>query len=158
MIKKVLFLLFLVMAIGTSACSIAAQDSNNKVSQVSDEEYIKGTWRLNGELPPNNTGHGFHWFLEYTFSKDGTFMLTGYPPLMQKGKYRVVKSEDDKLTIELYEQGGNFGTKDKQIEIVVDREKKSLKIDGKEGFVNNEGADDRKQRDLIGPKSSFFIQ
>ena len=134
MIKKVLFLSLLVFAIGTSACSVAAQDSNNKVSQVSNEEYIKGTWRLDGELPPGNSGHSFHWFLEYTFNSDGSFMLTGYPPLMQKGKYRAVKEEDEKLILDLYEQNGNFGTKDKRIEVVVDREKKTLKIDGKEGF------------------------
>jgi len=126
--------MFLVMAIGTSACSVAAQDSSNKVSQVSNEEYIKGMWRLDGQLPPNNTGHPFHWFLEYTFNDGGTFILNGYPPLMQKGKYRVVKSEDDKLTLELYEQSGNFGEKDKRIEILVDQEKALLKIDGKEGF------------------------
>jgi hypothetical protein len=100
MLKKVLFLMFLAFAVGTSACSVAAQDSNNKGSQESNEEYILGTWRLNGELPPNNTGHGFHWFLEYTFNADGTFMLTGYPPLMQKGKYGVVKSEDT-ITLDL---------------------------------------------------------
>ena len=134
MIKKVLFLSLLVFAIGTSACSVAAQDSNNKVSQVSNEEYIKGAWRLDGELPPGNSGHSFHWFLEYTFNSDGSFMLTGYPPLMQKGKYRAVKEEDEKLILDLYEQNGNFGTKDKRIEVVVDREKKTLKIDGKEGF------------------------
>jgi hypothetical protein len=134
MIKEILFLWFLALAIGTSACDVTAQNSNNHVSQENNEEYIWGTWRLDGELPPNNTGHGFHWFLEYTFSSDGKFLLTGYPPLMQKGKYRIVKSEDNKLTLDLYEQSGNFGTKDKEIEIVVDIEKETLKIDGKEGF------------------------
>jgi hypothetical protein len=133
MIKKVLFLAFLAISLGTSACSVAAQDSNT-VSKESNEEFTVGTWRLDGELPPNNTGHGFHWFLEYTFNADGTFILNGYPPLMQKGKYRIVKSEDAKLTLELYEQSGNFGTKDKTIEIQVDRKKGILNIDGKEGF------------------------
>jgi hypothetical protein len=134
MIKKVLFLALLAFAIGTSGCTVAAQNSNQKVSEITNEEYIKGTWRLDGELPPNNTGHGFHWFLEYTFNSDGTFLLTGYPPLMQKGKYRVVEDQDNKLTLDLYEQSGNFGTKDKRIEVVIDREKKRLGIDGKEDF------------------------
>lgn len=138
MIKKILLLSLFIFAIGTSACWVAAQDSSSKDPRTSNEDYIKGTWRLDGELPPNNTGHGFHWFLEYTFSSDGTFMLTGYPPLMQKGKYRIVKSEDDKLTVDLYEQSGNFGDKDKRIDIVVDREKEALKIDGKEGFKRRE--------------------
>ncbi|MEP6850774.1 MAG: hypothetical protein ABI999_18090, partial [Acidobacteriota bacterium] len=112
--ERFLFGFFLFFAIATSACSVAAQ--NNKDATSKNEDLIIGTWRLDGELPANNTGHGFHWFLEYTFNTDGTFMLTGYPPLMQKGKYSVVKSEENKLTVDLYEQSGNFGTKDKQIE------------------------------------------
>lgn len=55
----------------------------------------------------------------------------GYPPLSQKGKYRIVKTEDNKLTLKLYEQSGNFGTKDKQIEVIIDTENKMLKIDSK---------------------------
>jgi hypothetical protein len=123
---------FLIFAIITSACSVAAQ--SNKDSAPKDEDLIIGRWRLDGELPPGNSGHSFHWFLEYAFNDDGTFMLTGYPPLMQKGKYRIVKREENKLTLDLYEQSGNFGDKDKQIEILVDKEKDTLKIDGKEGF------------------------
>jgi len=112
---------FLFFAIATSACSVAAQ--SNKEAAPKNEDFIIGTWRLDGELPPNNSGHSFHWFLEYTFNADGTFMQAGYPPLMQKGKYKNVKSEDNKLTIDLYEQSGNFGDKDKQIEIVIKRRK-----------------------------------
>jgi hypothetical protein len=135
MIKKLWLLSLFIFAIATSACSVAAQDISGSDPGVNKEDSIRGTWRLDGELPPNNTGHGFHWFLEYTFNADGTFLLTGYPPLMQKGKYRVARSEDDKLTIDLYEQSGNFGTKDKQIEIVVNKEKRLLTIDGKQGFA-----------------------
>lgn len=143
MIKKIFFLSFLVFAIGTSACSVVAQKSGDNASQGSNEEYIKGSWRLNGELPPGNSGHTFHWFLEYTFSSDGTYLLSGYPPLLQKGKYRVVKSEEKKLILDLYEQSGNFGTKDKQIEITIDRDNETLKIDGKEGFKNAKRKQDR---------------
>ena len=134
MIKTGLLLAVLTLVVGTTACLVAAQDGGKKNSQVSNEEFIIGTWRLDGELPPANGGHGFHWFLEYTFDADGTFILTGYPPLMQKGKYRVVKSDENRLTVDLYEQSGNFGDKNKRIEIVVDREKETLIIDGKEGF------------------------
>jgi hypothetical protein len=127
---KVLFFSgFLVLfAMGASACTAAAQIKSSDIP-------IVGTWRLDGELPPNNTGHGFHWFLEYTFNDDGRFILTGYPPLMQKGKYRIVKVEENKLTVDLYEQSGNFGTKDKQIELTFDKETNLLKIDGKDGFT-----------------------
>ena len=134
MIKKILFLLLLAFAIGTSACWVAAQNSSDNVSKESNEEFIVGIWRLDGQLPPNETGRPFGWFLEYTFSKDGTFLLTGYPPLVRKGKYRVVKNEEDKLTRDLYEQSGNVGTKDERINVKIDVKKESLKIDGKEGF------------------------
>src|SRR6185295_12524289 len=115
--KGFLFVWLFVFVIGLSACSAVAQIEKKDAGKDDLAKYVLGTWRLDGELPPNNTGHGFHWFLEYKFNADGTFMLTGYPPLMQKGKYRVVKSEDNKLTLDLYEQSGNFGDKDKQIEI-----------------------------------------
>ena len=138
--ERSLFGFFLFLAIATSACSVAAQ--SNKETPPKNEDLIIGTWRLDGELPPGNSGHSFHWFLEYTFNADGSFMQTGYPPLMQKGKYKIIKSEDNKLTLDLYEQSGNFGDKDKQIEIVFDGEKTTLKIDGKEGF---KGAKKKKQ-------------
>jgi hypothetical protein len=134
--KGFLFVWFFVFVFGLSACSAAAQNGNKDVSQDNVEEYLRGTWRLDGELRNNNSGHPFHWFLEYTFSCDGTFVLTGYPPLSQKGKYRVLSTDEDKLILELYEQSGNFGTKDKQIEIVIDKEKERLRIDGKEGFTH----------------------
>lgn len=95
---------------------------------------IQGTWHLMGALPHNQSGRTFTWFLEWTFSGDN-FYLTGYPPLGQKGKYHILKQEGNKLTLNLYEQTGNFGNKDKQIEIVVNNDNKSLKIDGKEGFT-----------------------
>ncbi len=38
------------------------------------------------------------------------------------------------MTLELYEQKGNFGTEDRQIEIVIDRENEKLKIWDAEGF------------------------
>jgi hypothetical protein len=126
--KKTLFRLFLIFAIGLSPVlgySVFAQDS---------EKFIQGTWRLEGELPKNESGRTFSWFLEWTFS-NGAFVQTGYPPLRQEGKYRIVKKESSKLTLELYEQTGNFGTENKQIEIVIDKKKKKLKIDGKTGFT-----------------------
>lgn len=127
--RKIVFGWFLIFAIGLSpfstACAFAQENEN----------FILGTWRLAGELPKTGGGRSFSWFLEWTFA-DGNFVQTGYPPLRQEGKYRIVKKEDDKLTLELYEQKGTFGTEDKQIEIVVD--KKKLKIDGKADFTRVE--------------------
>lgn len=92
-----------------------------------DEKLIQGIWRLEG----SNNGHS--WFLEWKFEQ-GKFSLKGYPPLYQEGSYKIVKADDKKLTIELYDQKGNFGTEKSQIEIVVHKEKDKLKIKGQEPF------------------------
>ena len=94
---------------------------------TSDEKVIQGTWRLEG----SNAGHA--WFLEWKFA-EGKFMLSGYPPLFQEGRYRIIKTEGAKLTLELYEQKGNFGTENSQIEIVIDKRKDKLKIKGQGPF------------------------
>lgn len=92
-----------------------------------NEEFIQGTWYLSGE----NDGHS--WFLEWKFER-GSFVLKGYPPLFQEGKYRIVKTEKKKLTVELYEQKGNFGTENSRIEIIIDKDKNSLMIKGQGPF------------------------
>jgi hypothetical protein len=93
----------------------------------SDEQFIQGMWRLEG------SNGRLSWFLEWTFM-DGKFSLHGYPPLYQEGRYRIIKTEDAKLTLELYDQKGNFGTENSQIEIVIDKRKDKLKIKGQEPF------------------------
>lgn len=117
--------LFLLFVFGIFSISAFAQDNARA---------MEGTWRLEGVTPGTNGNPGVSWFLEWTFAADGMFLQTGYPPLSQKGKYRLVQIIGDKITLKLYEQSGNFGTKDKQIEILIDAEKDTLKIDGKAGF------------------------
>lgn len=107
-----------------SSCAISVQGH---------EKFIQGKWRLVGEFPKDKSGRSRVWFLEWTFA-GGKFLQIGYPPLKQEGKYRIVRQEDDKLMLELYEQKGNFGNKDQQIEIVVDRKNEKLKIWNQEGF------------------------
>ena len=125
--RKLLLGLISIAALGLtpfSSCVISAQDH---------ETFIQGKWRLVGEFPKDKSGRSRVWFLEWTFA-DGKFLQTGYPPIKQEGKYRIVRQDEDKLTLELYEQKGNFGTEDRQIEIVVDRKNEMLKIMDKEGF------------------------
>lgn len=127
MMRKLLLGLISIAALGLmpfSSCVISAQD---------DETFIQGKWRLVGEFPKDKSGRSRVWFLEWTFA-DGKFLQTGYPPIKQEGKYRIVKRDEDKLTLELYEQKGTFGTKDRQIEIVIDKKNKRLKIMKQEGF------------------------
>jgi hypothetical protein len=97
-------------------------------AENADEKFIQGTWRLTGE----NDGHA--WFLEWTFGQ-GKFNLKGYPPLYQEGKYRMVKTEGNKMTLELYDQQGNFGTENRQIEVIYNKRKNTLMIDGKGPFT-----------------------
>lgn len=92
-----------------------------------NEDFIQGMWRLTGE----NGGHS--WFLEWTFNR-GMFDLKGYPPLAQEGKYRIIKTDGNKLTLELYDQKGNFGTEHSQIEVVIDKKKNTLTIKGQGPF------------------------
>ena len=57
----------------------------------------------------------------------------GYPPITQEGKYRVVKSEANRLTIELFDQDGTFGKEPQRMEISA--EDGRLKIQNMKGFV-----------------------
>lgn len=73
------------------------------------------------------------WFQEWTFA-EGKFTQVGYPPLEQKGKYRIIKSDGDKLTLELFDQDGTFGTEKSKLEIAIDKLTKTLKIGQNSGF------------------------
>ena len=115
--RYILLLLFISMALSFPIAS-HAEDAN--------DDSIQGTWHLSGQVDSKD-GHGFSWFLEWTFDHS-KFNLSGYPPLHQEGRYRIVKTEGNKLTLELYDQRGNFGTENSQIEIVVDKEKDTLTI------------------------------
>lgn len=103
------------------ACSALAA-ARYAAAADSAEQFMQGTWRLSGM---NDATHS--WYLEWTFDH-GTFTLDGYPPLHQEGKYRVVKEQGNRLTLELYEQQGNFGTADDKLEIVIDKDKDTMRI------------------------------
>lgn len=87
-----------------------------------NEKLMQGTWRLSGM---NDATHS--WFLEWTFDQ-GKFTLDGYPPLHQEGKYRVLNEQGAKLTLELYDQQGNFGEGTEKLEVIVDKDKDTLRI------------------------------
>ena len=109
------------MLLAVLACAAVAA-SHRATAADSAEQFMQGTWRLSGM---NDATHS--WFLEWTFDH-GKFTLDGYPPLHQEGKYRILKQRGNKLTLELYEQQGNFGTGTEQLEVVIDKNKDTLKI------------------------------
>jgi major membrane immunogen (membrane-anchored lipoprotein) len=116
------FLLLLLMgSYYASASQARAEDSN--------EEFIQGTWRLAGQNDPQHS-----WYLEWTFDH-GKFRLVGYPPLQQSGNYRVLKTEGSKMALELYEQKGELGTENSQVEVVIDRGKGTLTVRGQGPFT-----------------------
>ena len=93
-----------------------------------DLDFIQGTWRAEGTDPTGRHG----WYQTWNFDK-GKFKHEGYPPLNQEGKYRLLKKVKNKLTLELYDQSGTFGTENSQIEILINK-KGTLMIKGQGPF------------------------
>jgi hypothetical protein len=124
--KKVIVVLFLAL------CGIVQIAWSAHALEDPNETFIQGSWRIDGQLPGNGT-HRMSWFQEWKFDQ-GKFEEQGYPPLEQRGSYRVLKSEGDKLTVELYDRTGTFGTEKDTLEIVVYRKKDQLKIGSNEPF------------------------
>lgn len=116
---------FPLVAAALILCSIFPLASSS--AKKTGEDFIQGAWRLTGD----NDGHA--WFLEWTFY-NGRFNLKGYPPLYQEGKYRVIKTEGDRLTLELYDLKGNSGVDDRKIEVAIDKKRETLMIDDKGAF------------------------
>jgi hypothetical protein len=61
---------------------------------------LAGKWRAAGTLGGDG-GHGMSWYAEYTFRPDGTFLMTGYPPISVEGRVAVTGREDRRLHIVL---------------------------------------------------------
>jgi hypothetical protein len=95
---------------------------------------LLGKWRASGTVGGGDGhGHGASWFLEYTFRADGTFLMTGYPPISVEGKVAVPGRDGRRLHIVLTKR--KMGTSDwpdldKWGELSADG--KTLKYDEKE--------------------------
>ena len=64
---------------------------------------LEGTWRTSGELPPSGPkSHPFSWMKEYTFYSDGTYLMTGYPPIEDRGSYEISSRADSGWKVRLY--------------------------------------------------------
>ena len=105
---------------------LIARHRTGKPIDSENEDYIQGAWRAAGE-----TGIRA-WFLEWTFD-NGNFKQTGYPPIAQEGRYKVISSDGDQITLELYEQKGTFGAGKRTLQILID-EDDQLTISGTKGF------------------------
>jgi hypothetical protein len=130
--RKIIVILFIAW------CGLFQLAWSANAPQDSNETFIQGSWRIDGQLPGNGT-HRMSWFQQWKFDH-GKFEERGYPPLGQSGSYRVLKSDGDKLTLGLYDQQGTFGTKNSELQIIVYREKNQLKIGSNEPFKRTKDA------------------
>ncbi len=104
------------LAAATLACATLGMGDN--------ERFIQGAWSFGTD---NGDGHGTYLVLTFT---PGYFSMEGYPPLEQRGRYRVVDSRGDTLTLEFTHQSGDLPTDDREVLIVLDRAANTLLIDG----------------------------
>ena len=115
-------------AVRKAIYDLTAENQSGIQTMDETEKYIQGRWYVRGM----NGRVG--WFLEWTFN-NGKFKQTGYPPIIQEGKYRVVSQDEDKITLELYEQKGTFGEGTRKVEILIDKEADQLTISNTKGFT-----------------------
>ena len=98
-----------------------------KMAATGDDPLL-GSWRAAGDH-----GNGHTWYLQWRFA-NGNFEMRGYPPIYQTGKYRIVANDGSKLTVELYDQKGNFGEEKRTVEVQLDGADGTIKIDQMAGF------------------------
>lgn len=106
--------------------------------QSVSEKIVQGTWVVEG----SGDGKSSTGYLEWTFD-NGKFTLNGYPQVHQEGSYRIINNRGDKLTLELFDQKGTWGTKKSQMEIAVDAKNDHLTIKDKGPFrrvIKKEGS------------------
>ena len=106
--------------------------------QSISEKVMQGTWVVEG----SGDGKSSTGYLEWTFD-NGKFSLNGYPQVHQEGSFRIIKRRGDKLTLELFDQKGNWGTRKSQMEIAVDVKNDLLTIKDKGPFrrvIKKEGS------------------
>lgn len=100
-------------------------------SKSENEKFIQGKWSLAGKIGDESENRA--WYLEWEF-KDGEFKQSGYPPIQQEGKYKVIKNKENTLTLKLFKQKGTFGEKDSELKIIIYKETGTISINGKKGF------------------------
>ena len=113
-------LMVFVFAVTLSACE---PDPN--------ESFIQGTWHFANEFDVERSGSA-HVFQIWQF-RGGSFYfefeVTYNFPDFAEGHYRIVESEGDTITIELYDVVGNANIAEGgQLDIILDRENELIRI------------------------------
>lgn len=108
---------FLVLLCVLSACSFFMSEN---------EKFIQGTWHKEGILTGGT--YPFSWYMDWTFRK-GFYSRQGYPPYYGEGKYQVIKSAGDTITLRLYGGTENERKDPSEVTLTLDRVQDQL-IDG----------------------------
>ena len=91
----------------------------------SSKDFLIGAW-----FRSETISAGFTSFVRWEFRADETFLQTGYPPLTQQGRYRILESDNDLLKIRLFEQSGTFGTDDRDLMVQINRARNEITLAG----------------------------
>jgi hypothetical protein len=102
------------------------------------ERFIQGTWFYAGTVPGTPQHRPVSWHVEWTFNS-GYFRQSGYPPLLSEGRYRVVRSAENAITLTLFEQKGNFSEADRTIEIAIDHAAGTISVNNSPALLRKTG-------------------
>lgn len=129
-----LFLAFIILF--ALACSSIFGLRNPK-----NEEFIQGKWSVTTEpVNTDDTHKPLH--LEWEF-KQGKFRQAGFTPILPIGSYKVSDEHGDMLKLKLFKQNETSGKEDAELEILIDRKGKKLKINGKSGFKKTDNKENQ---------------
>jgi hypothetical protein len=106
---------------------LLARHRPSKQKDADGDDPLAGTYRAAGDH-----GNGHTWYLQWKF-KNGEFEMRGYPPIFQKGTYRIANAGEGGLSLVLSDQSGNFGAENRTIEVVFGTDG-LIKIDQMAGF------------------------
>lgn len=83
---------------------------------------------------------------DYTFTPDGHFTISGYPPLQQSGRYHVTDMTKTETTLALTGQKGDFGSTDSTLTLEPSSNPDQMRINGDGPYVKKENSSPKPQQ------------
>jgi len=104
---------FLVIGPGCSKDD-AKSPAGKKTAGDSHPAELVGAWSAAGSVGGKKPGdRGMSWTKTYTFNKDGTFVMTGYPQIHVTGQWSVSKRDKNRFHLGLSKQLMRMSKRDK---------------------------------------------
>ncbi len=100
----------------------------NKKSKILNKNFILGQWERKGLSPD-----GEAWSFRYIFENNSVEMK-GIPDFYAKANYRIIKEDENLLSLELANIEGNIEHEQAILMVAVDRKGDRLTIDGKSSY------------------------